>query len=63
MTVFADRQWRVEAASFRSQGKNTPFDGKVLPRRAIATIVEGQIVMRDGVVARDGIRQTVVTRA
>jgi len=63
VTVFADRPWRVEAASFRSQGKNTPFDGKALPRRAIATIVGGKVVMLDGVVARDGSRQTVVTRA
>jgi dihydroorotase len=50
VTVFAERPWRVDAAAFRSLGKNTPFDGATFARRAIATIVGGAIVMRDGVV-------------
>ena len=44
VTVFADRPWTVDARLFRSKGKNTPFDGMTLPRRAIATIVEGAVV-------------------
>ena len=39
VTVFADRPWRVDAARFASKGRVTPFAGRTLPRRAIATIV------------------------
>jgi dihydroorotase len=51
VTVFAERPWRVAAQAFRSLGKNTPYDGRMLERRAIATIVGGRVVMRDGAVA------------
>lgn len=51
ITIFADREWTVDARHFHSKGKSTPFDGMVLPRRALATIVDGRIVMRDGVVS------------
>jgi dihydroorotase len=54
VTVFADRTWTVDARLFRSRGKNTPFDGMTLPRRAIATIVEGAVVFEHGrVLPRD----------
>ncbi len=49
VTVFAERPWRVSAQAFYSLGKNTPYDGRMLERRAIATIVGGRVVMRDGV--------------
>ncbi len=48
LTVFADRPWRVDASKFYSLGKNTPFDGTTLPRRALATIVGGELVMEYG---------------
>jgi dihydroorotase-like cyclic amidohydrolase len=32
-------------------GKNTPFDGFTFERRAIAAIVAGRVVMRDGAIA------------
>jgi dihydroorotase len=48
VTVFADRPWTVDARLFRSKGKNTPFDGMTLPRRALATIVEGAVVYEHG---------------
>ncbi len=48
VTVFADRPWTVDARLFRSKGKNTPFDGMTLPRRAVATIVEGAVVYEHG---------------
>ena len=54
VTVFAERSWTVDANAFHSLGKNTPFDGATFPRRAIATIVGGRIVMRDGALSRDG---------
>ena len=48
VTVFADRAWTVDARMFRSKGKNTPFDGMTLPRRAVATVVEGAVVFEHG---------------
>jgi dihydroorotase len=48
VTIFADRAWSVDARMFRSKGKNTPFDEMVLPRRALATIVEGAVVFEHG---------------
>jgi dihydroorotase len=48
VTVFADRPWTVDARLFRSKGKNTPFDGMTLPRRALATIVDGAVVYEHG---------------
>ncbi|HEY1656534.1 MAG TPA: dihydroorotase [Candidatus Tumulicola sp.] len=47
VTIFADRTWRVDPAGFASKGKVTPFAGQTLPRRAIATIVDGRIAYRD----------------
>ena len=48
VSVFVDRPWTVDARLFRSKGKNTPFDGLVLPRRALATIVDGAVVFEHG---------------
>jgi dihydroorotase len=48
LTIFTDRAWTVDPSQFYSQGKSTPFSGMMLPRRAIATILGGKIVMRDG---------------
>jgi len=48
VTIFADRPWRVAAAAFYSLGRNTPFEGMTLPRRALATIVGGVFKFRDG---------------
>jgi len=54
VTVFADRSWTVDARLFHSKGKNTPFDGAVFPRRALATIVAGAVVYEHGrVMPRD----------
>jgi dihydroorotase len=51
VTIFADREWRVEPAEFHSKGKATPFAGMTLPRRAIATIVAGRLIMHEGRIA------------
>jgi dihydroorotase len=37
-------EWRVDASSFRSRGKNTPFQGRRLRGRVIMTICRGQVV-------------------
>ena len=44
ITIFADREWQVDAQQFYSKGKSTPFDGMTLPRRAVATIVGGRVM-------------------
>jgi dihydroorotase len=46
ITVFADRQWRVDPERFASKGRSTPFAGRTLPRRCIATIVGGEVFYR-----------------
>jgi dihydroorotase len=43
VTIFADRPWVVDPTSFASKGKSTPFAGHTLPRRAVATIVGGEL--------------------
>ena len=45
-----DKEWVVEGAKFYSRGKFTPFEGKRCRGRAVATIVNGNFVMKDGVV-------------
>jgi len=44
ITIFADRPWRVDPEQFASKGKATPFAGKTLPRKILATIVAGRVV-------------------
>lgn len=45
VTVFDPaRAWTVDAARFRSKGRNTPYGGQTLRGRAICTIVGGRIV-------------------
>jgi dihydroorotase len=39
-----DAYWKVESASLRSQGKNTPFLGFELPGKVRYTLVGGQVV-------------------
>src|SRR5580700_1021044 len=41
VTIFAERPWNVDPATFASKGKCTPFAGSRLPRRVLATIVGG----------------------
>ncbi|MGA8097717.1 MAG: dihydroorotase [Candidatus Cybelea sp.] len=46
VTIFADQAWTVDPASFASKGKCTPFAGRRLPRRVLATIVGGAVRYR-----------------
>ncbi len=39
-----NEEWTVEASSFKSRGKNTPFQGRRLRGRVIMTICRGQVV-------------------
>jgi dihydroorotase len=40
------REWEVDPASFLSLGRNTPFAGRKLTGRAVATLVDGRVVFR-----------------
>jgi len=39
-----DAEWRVDGASFKSRGKNTPFQGRRLRGRVVMTVCRGQVV-------------------
>ena len=41
-----DAAWRVEPASLRSQGRNTPFGGMEIPGRVRCTIVDGDVAFQ-----------------
>ena len=45
-----DKEWTVDSRKFYTVGKVTPFEGKQCKGKAVATIVAGKIVMRDGLV-------------
>ena len=43
-----DREWTVEAENFYTRGTHSPFVGRRLKGRVVMTMVDGQVVMRDG---------------
>ncbi len=43
------KEWKVKPAQFKSKSRNTPFGGWILKGKAIATIVGGEIVYREGI--------------
>ena len=45
-----DETWTVDRNQFYTRGKSCPFDGMTLQGKAKLTVVDGQIVMKDGVV-------------
>ena len=42
--------WTVDPKAFYTRGRHTPFAGRELKGRAVLTVVDGQIVMKDGVI-------------
>jgi dihydroorotase len=49
ITIFdPDQEWIVDSTRFYSKGTSTPFAGKTLKGKAVATVVAGQFVMKDG---------------
>ena len=49
ITVFdPEQQWTVDSRRFYSKGKSTPFEGKTLRGKAVATLVAGRFVMKKG---------------
>jgi len=43
VTIFAQRSWVVDPSAFASKGKSTPFAGRRLPCKVLATIVGGSL--------------------
>ncbi|VBB06274.1 dihydroorotase signature 1 [Lucifera butyrica] len=43
-----DREWTVDSRNFYTKGKATPFEGKKLKGKAVATIVAGNLIMQNG---------------
>lgn len=42
-----NRTWKVDASSFRSRSRNTPFHGRPLQGKAVMTIIGGEIKYRE----------------
>ncbi|MEG1727690.1 MAG: dihydroorotase [Acidaminococcaceae bacterium] len=47
-----DKKWTVNSMNFYTRGKFTPYEGKKCQGQAVATMVAGKFVMRDGVVCK-----------
>lgn len=47
VSVFAERSWRVDPDRFASKGRSTPFSGRTLPRRVIATVLAGALAFAE----------------
>ncbi len=47
-----DKKWTVNSDDFYTRGKVTPFQGKKCQGKAVATVIEGKFVMKDGVVCK-----------
>ena len=45
-----EKTWKVDSNKFYSRGKFTPYDGEELKGKAVATIVNGKIVMENGII-------------
>ena len=45
-----NKEWTVNSMNFYTKGKVTPYEGKTCKGKAVATMVAGKFVMRDGVV-------------
>ena len=42
--------WTVDEKQFYTRGTHSPFKGKKLKGKAVMTIVDGKVVMKDGTV-------------
>ena len=45
-----NKEWTVDSSKFYTRGKFTPYEGKACTGKAVATMLHGNFVMRDGVV-------------
>jgi dihydroorotase len=56
--VDPERRWRVEARTFRSKGRNTPFESWEMTGRAVAVLVGGRLVHDERPAAAPALRTT-----
>lgn len=49
-----DLTWQVKSENFYTRGSHSPFVGRTLKGKAVMTIMNGRITMRDGAVIRKG---------
>jgi len=42
--------WTVNVNKFYTKGRHSPFNGRELKGKAVLTVVDGKVVMRDGVI-------------
>jgi dihydroorotase len=47
-----NKEWTVDKSEVLHPEQRTPFEGKQCKGKAVATIVAGKLVMRDGVVCK-----------
>ena len=45
-----NKKWTVDSSKFYTRGKFTPYEGKACTGKAVATMLHGNFVMRNGVV-------------
>ena len=51
ITVFSTTEkWTVDRNKFYTKGKVSPFDGMTVTGKAKLTVVDGKVVMKEGVV-------------
>jgi len=48
--IDTEQEWTVEPEKFYTRGTHSPFAGRKLKGRAVLTMVDGRIVMRDGAI-------------
>jgi dihydroorotase len=48
-------EWTVDPAALASRSRNTPFGGRTLPARVVATVLRGRFTVRDGAL-REAVR-------
>lgn len=46
--IDTEAEWTVDSKKFYTKGKHTPYEGRTLKGKAVATIVNGKFVMKDG---------------
>ena len=48
VVIDTELEWTVDEKAFYTKGSHSPFAGRKLKGRAVMTLVDGRIVMRDG---------------
>ena len=50
VVIDPEKEWTVDAKKFYTRGTHSPFVGKKMKGKAVLTIVDGEVAMRDGIV-------------